>query len=352
MDSARYPCVFIVGAPRSGTTYVQNLIGSHPLVVTSQETDLFAQYIAPLRARWEFQLPSDPEAWTRWRHKGLPAVFTEEEFDSVITTIVDRVHSRTLALKLGAKIWLTKVPQNCQHAELILRYIPQARFIHVLRDGRDVVASQLRAARGWGRDWAPQDVCTAATCWRTDVQAGRSIRRLTDAYLEVRYEELISPTAPALLRQVWAFLGVDAGEEECARRCAEFNLNREGGARSSLVWGGEVIRRLQAPPAEPPGFAGEGGVGAWAQEFDSRSRSAFERCAGDLLYELGFARSPEWVARQRLVRAALASRVELEQRRLAARHHLADWIRPRPSLKNRNQRSGVRRGLKGARALI
>ena len=41
--------VFVIGAPRSGTTYLQNLLGSQAQVVTSQETDLFTQYIAAWR---------------------------------------------------------------------------------------------------------------------------------------------------------------------------------------------------------------------------------------------------------------------------------------------------------------
>src|SRR5690242_92433 len=123
--------VFIVGAPRSGTTFLQNLIGSHPLVASSQETDLFTQYVGPWRTSWEHQLRSDPESWKRWRHKGLPAVLTEQEFDSIVGGVVDHVHSRTVGLKPGAMVCLIKVPQDCRRAELILRYLPNARFIHL-----------------------------------------------------------------------------------------------------------------------------------------------------------------------------------------------------------------------------
>ena len=314
--------VFIVGAPRSGTTFLQNLIGSHPLVATSQETDLFTKYVAPLRGTWEHQLRSDPEDWKRWRHKGLPAVLTEDEFDSIVGGVIGQVHSRTMDLKPGAEICLVKVPQDCTHAKLILRYVPDARFIHLIRDGRDVVASQLRAARGWGREWAPKNLSRAAVRWRLDVEAGRSIQQLTDAYLEVRYEDLVSDGGPAVLKHAFAAVGIDATDDFCSTAHAEFSLGSEGAARSSLVWGGEVIRRLGTVPSEPGGFAGEGGVGAWEHELDLRARSTFERTAGSLLHELGYTPSPEWVDRRRAARAAASVGATVQSVEMAARNRL------------------------------
>jgi hypothetical protein len=314
--------VFIVGAPRSGTTFLQNLMGSHPLVASSQETDLFTQYVGPWRTSWEHQLRSDPEAWKRWRHKGLPAVLTEQEFDSIVGGVVDQVHSRTVGLKPGATVCLIKVPQDCRRAELILRYLPNARFIHLIRDGRDVVASQLRAGRGWGREWAPRNLAEAATQWSTDVAAGRSISGRTDAYLELRYEELVSAGGPELLKQALAFTGIEASDTECADTCAAFSLNTGGAARSSMVWGGEVIRRLGAAPAEPGGFAGEGGVGAWEHELDLRARSTFERTAGGLLHELGYTSSPEWVDSRRAARVVASVGATVQSLPVTARYRL------------------------------
>lgn len=315
------PVVFIVGAPRSGTTFLQNLIGSHPRVASSQETDLFTKYVGPLRTTWEQQLPSDRETWQRQRHKGLPAVLTEEEFDLIVADVIDRVHGQTIELKPGAEICLVKVPQDCTHAELILRYVPDARFIHMIRDGRDVVASQIRAAQGWGREWAPRNVSAAAARWRLDVEAGRSIRQLTDAYLEVRYEDLLSAEAPALLRQAFAFAGIDATDDVCSAACAEFSLGSQG-ASSSIVWGGEVIRRLGTVPSEPRGFLGEGGPGAWEKELDLRARGSFQHEAGDLLRKLGYATSSQWVAKRRTARAVASFESAVESVWIAARYRL------------------------------
>jgi hypothetical protein len=276
--------VFIVGAGRSGTTFLQNLLGAHPAIATTQETDLFSHYIRPWREQWERQLPESPDEWRRWRHKGLPAVLVEQEFDALLADVVERVHAATMALKPDARILLEKVPGYGLHGELILRLLPHARFIHLIRDGRDVACSMVRASRGWGRGWAPGTVDSAAEQWREHVVGTRSIAAETDGYVEARYEELCSPGGARLLSTLFDFCGVELPEPECAALIAD--------GPSSLLWSGEVARRLGTPD-EPEGFSGEGGIGAWRRELGARDRVAFERRAGTLLAELGYA-EPGW----------------------------------------------------------
>lgn len=299
--------LFIIGAPRSGTTFLQNLLGAHPLIATSQETDLFDYFVQPLRSAWQTQLRDDPEEWQRWRHKGLPAVLGEDAFDDAVGAFIERVHSATLALKPGARLLLEKTPGYGRHGELILRYLPHAKFIHIVRDGRDVVCSMVRASRGWGRAWAPADVEHAAAQWDEHVRAARGISALTDAYFELRYEEL----SPERVQAALAFCGVEASVAECESVFASCSL--EGGAASSLVWGGEVTRRLGGIPSEPPGFAGEGGIGAWQGELDLANRLLFERTAGALLRELGYA-DDGWIGETKAARALAGTRLAIRRR--------------------------------------
>jgi hypothetical protein len=301
-DSSADPtptAIFVVGAPRSGTTYLQNLLGAHPRVVTSQETDVFGHYVVPLRDRWREQLPEEPDEWARSRHRGLPAVLTEAEFDGLVAGFVARVHEATAELKPGADVVVDKTPQNGFLGEYILRYVPQARFIHIVRDGRDVVTSLLRASRGWGQEWAPGGALRAASQWRLNVEACRGLAHQTDAYLELRYEDLVSEAGPQLLHRALVFCGLEATLEEAAAIHASFDFERGGTSRSSLKWGGEVIRRLAAPPPEPKGFSGEGGVGAWTTELELPDRVAVRWKAGDLLTQLGYASSRAWVGGRR-----------------------------------------------------
>jgi hypothetical protein len=317
--------VFIVGAPRSGTTYLQQLIGAHPLVATSQETDLFLAYVAPWREQWRQQLPDDAQRWARCRHKGLPAVLTEAMFDSLVSPVIHGVYTATLALKPTAQLVLDKVPRNGRVAETILHYLPDARFVHLVRDGRDVVASLLRAADGWGHDWAPGSARAAAAHWRVDIEACRSIARMTGAYHEVRYEQLVSESGAHVLREVLDFCGVDAPRDFCVTTISAFELGSGLEAKSSLLWGGEVIRRLGSPPEEPAGFAGEGGIGSWARDLDLRKRAIVHQEAGDLLRLLGYADSSVWVGSPWQLRA-MTGLGFLKRISWRARHRLAHLI--------------------------
>ena len=95
-------------------------------------------------------------------------------------------------------------------AELIEKHVPRARFIHLLRDGRDSVASMLR-----GQSWAPSwkmDSAEAAATWGSHVAAAREPRRAP--VLEVRYEELVGTRGPALLEEILTFCGVSTDQEQ------------------------------------------------------------------------------------------------------------------------------------------
>jgi len=306
------PTVFIVGAPRSGTTFLQNLLGAHPLVATSQETDLFDHYVGPWRSQWERQLPESAEEWKRRRHKGLPAILTEEEFDALLGQVIERVHAATMALKPGARVLLEKVPGYGLHGNLILRYVPQARFIHLVRDGRDVAASMLRASRGWGHGWAPKTAEVASALWRDHVLAARTIADSTDRYTEARYEELCGDGGAELLHRLFSFCEIEATPAEC-RDIVSAN-------RSSLLWSGEVVRRLGGAPDEPEGFSGEGGVGAWHEELGTRDRIVLERHAGDLLSELGYT-TPGWTGVTPLRRRATIARLAAGRQVGRVRYH-------------------------------
>ena len=305
--------VYLFGATRSGTTWLQNMLGSQPEIVTPQELDLFSSYVAGLHERWRDHLPESEEEWQRHRHKGLPSVFTEDAFIELVRDLVERVYSEVLACKPSASVVLEKVPGYTEYTDLIYRHFPEARFIHLVRDGRDVAASLARASRGWGRDWAVSSAHRAASIWRANIERGRNASTLGAPYLELRYEELRSPDGPAALERAFAFCGVDVDHEQCTLIHARFSLDARSGVAppSSIVWGGEVRRRLGTSPSEPKGFFGEGRVGSWRTELGPYDRWIFERVAGDLLRELGYEDGRDWVASDMLTRVVAPARLAL-----------------------------------------
>lgn len=302
--------VFLYGAPRSGTTWLQNLLGSRAEIVTPQESNLFNYYVGPWQQEWLKGLGSSADEWRNHRYNGLSSILTAEEFDEIVRDAVHRVYDAALALKPSARVVLDKVPGYTLCGPVIRHYLPEARLIHLIRDGRDVAASMVRAAKGFGNDWSPGRVDDAAWLWRANVEAGRELSG--PGYLELRFEELRSPRGAGLLRDTFAFCGVDVPDDDCADVLALFSLGRSHRpAPSSISWGGEVVRRLGALPEEPAGFFGRGTPGGWREQFGAYERWLFEREAGQLLMELGYEPDGSWATPVPTVRPALQARRSL-----------------------------------------
>jgi len=170
--------IFVVGCPRSGTTIVQALLARYPGVHTFPETGFFEALFGGIERRWQ-----DPDArrdpWYR-RHgfarshgrrclRCLESKLLGQTRRSPVSikpcvrryvTLLDRV-----AQGQGCDVWVEKTPSHLMYVDEITRYVDDAFFIHVLRNGEDVVASIVdadlahptRAFRGgvkrWVRRW-------------------------------------------------------------------------------------------------------------------------------------------------------------------------------------------------------
>lgn len=269
--------LFIVGSPRSGTTWMQLLLAQHPSVATSQETHLFSAYLGPLIRSWERErrLPEDR------RPVGLTTVLGSEDFRAVCTAFADGVFDRVRAANPDAELLVEKTPTHVLMVKEILEVYPEASFLHVIRDPRAVVCSLRSAGRGWGRHWAPTNPADGARLWRRRVEAGLGIRRLTPRYHEVRYEDLAADAAGELAR-LGAAVGLDAGDEFCrkAARACEMERLRQGGRRRAVTpW------RLGE---EPEGFFRRGEPDGWKDELTRGELRRVEHLASPLMAELGY----------------------------------------------------------------
>jgi hypothetical protein len=280
--SLEVPFVCIVGAPRSGTTWLQAMLGAHPLVCTAQELKVFDLFTAPWERAWQ-QL-GDLQRTAGGGRRGLRIVWSDEEFYAVLSELLERVYARVLATKPGATVLLDKSPGYSKHVAHIRHLVPQVKFIHVLRDGRDVAASLRAGARSWARAWAPGAIRAGAALWRTTVLDAREARRFGPVhYVEVRYEALLR-NGPAVLRDLFAFIGVPATVREAAAICEEHTLER--------------MRESGGHPFDlPRDFFRSGRVGGWRHELTPRERYLVHDAAGDLLCELGYADGSWWFER-------------------------------------------------------
>lgn len=270
--------LFIVGCPRSGTTWMQLLLAQHPDVVTSQETHLFLSYLRPLMRAWakEEELPADR------RRVGLTSVLDRDQFRAACIAFTDAVFEPIIARRPAAKLVVEKSPGHSQVADQILEILPGAAFVHVIRDPRAVVTSLRAAGRSWGSNWAPANVTDGARMWCERVESGLAISRLSERYCEVRYAEL-SRDAAGVLARVCAFLGLSVDADFCreaAEACRIDRLRRAGAeASAASPW------RLGG---EPDGFFRKGRPKGWQDELTRSELRRIEYIVSPLMADLGY----------------------------------------------------------------
>ena len=286
MALADIPVVYVVGAPRSGTTWVQLMLGSHPEVATPIELDLFSGFVAPWYESWNGHRQAlDRPARPEW---GLPAALTEEAFVDAVGLVVERTYRSVLDAKPGATVMVEKDPRYYNHVDTILRTVPHAKFVQVLRDGRDVACSMMRVARSWGQEWAPDHAGAAASLWQDAVIGARGAARAPAGYLEVRYEELLAERGADLLRETLAFCGVDpAPAGALYDRYRYAGRSKDDVLSGGLTWAGEAARR-GADVSFPDDFIGPAAAGGWREQLGPAERQSFDAVAGELLVELGY----------------------------------------------------------------
>ena len=245
--------VFVIGSPRSGTTFTGRALGSLPGFVDLDE-------VQP----WKAAIPE---------LAGIPADQAAPRLRRILETV------RVLSLARGLR-GVEQTPETSFVLPAALRAYPEAVAVHVIRDGRDVVTSLLErrwlSAEGAGTDdarlaygtharfWVEaerkdefhrvSDATRAAWAWRRYVSAAGAV---PDRTIELRYEQLVAnPEAAA--RLVAARLGVPVDP-----LAAAFS---------------EVHDRS---------------AGRWRRELTSEQVSDTEREAGELLTELGYGLSSQ-----------------------------------------------------------
>jgi hypothetical protein len=268
--------VFLVGCQRSGTSWLQLLLAQHPEVATTQETHLFTHYLSPLRQTWE-------------RFKGSPSalggrlILSDDEFDALAADFAAKVLQKIADTNPDATIVLEKTPDHVRHGAFILKLLPDAYFIHLVRDPRSVVSSLSAAGRSWGNRWAPRSIVAGAKRWCHDVTMGREIARLTNRYKEVRYEDLRGEHGARVLDDLLAWLDLPAPAGFSQRAFAACQIDR-------LRRGGDDIRAFEALKRPEPGFFRKGTVDGWKDDLSRTEIEVIEYLASDLMLALGYPR--------------------------------------------------------------
>ncbi len=206
--------IFIVGAPRSGTTLLQSLLAAHSRITSFTESHLFRKHFSHLPLLPDAILTTNPyphllaflaengEDLTpsvRWFEGGRARFLAVRPILPLQTRAVAR---RLLAVldevanRRGFSNWIEKTPWHLRYISLIDRTSPPARthFIHVIRRGPEVVASLHKASKNWERSY---DLESCARRWNEDM--ARSLARIgRPNHHFVLYEKLAATPEPVL----------------------------------------------------------------------------------------------------------------------------------------------------------
>ena len=200
--AAPYRLAMVVGLPRSGTTFLQIVLGSHPDIVTSRETHLFDRYLGPMFNRFaceEADLQS-PD--------GIRLHIGHDTLIGHVRTIASSVFASIHAGNPGAQVVLEKTPGHLAWMKLIHDCFPEIQFIHIVRDPRGVVASRRAVGKeAWG-GWAKGGVEETAHAWSASISdALAGTKALGDSYRQVRYEDLFANGA-TVINELYQWLGL------------------------------------------------------------------------------------------------------------------------------------------------
>ena len=214
-----------------------------------------AEIVADPRYRLFWQLEIEPER--------VPAQQLGTTYPKLLSWLV-RAYGRTRG-KEDAGLWIDHTPTNFRRALTLLRLFPEARFVHLVRDGRAVAASLLPL------DWGPNNALHAAEFWMARCAAGLAAESQLgpDRVLRVRYEDLVGNPGPTL-RGIASFAGLDY-EPAMA----------EGSGLQPKRYHERQHRLVGHPPDRSR-------MDGWQQSMTPRQIEIFEAEAGDFLTTLGY----------------------------------------------------------------
>jgi len=278
-EGQRYRMLFVVGCPRSGTTWIQLILSQFDAIATAPETQIFAYYLVQFERQWEEERRGENTPLGR---AGLSRVLDEAEFLELCGRSARMVLDKILSRKPGAQVVVEKSPKHALHASFIRRVFPDAYFLHVIRDPRDTAASLMAAGRTWGDSWAPRGPVQAARMWVEHIRRARQVATGDGRYREIRYER-VKEDPETELAGVLEWLGVSTTAAERTRAIEACDFERLKAQPSTPD--------LPLPSVRAPdGFFRRGESGSWRTDLSRSELRVIEHICGPLMTELGYER--------------------------------------------------------------
>ena len=303
------PYVFIVGCPRSGTTLFRHIVDAHPQITITPEAHWIPRFFEERRGLTSEGMVT-PELIRHLLENPKFAHFSicREELLTLVPN-GQSMHYASLVTGIfelygkarGKALVGNKTPDSARRIRTLHTLWPEARFVHLIRDGRDVALSFMNWSKvlqkkpGNFPTWKEDPVSTAALWWELNVRCGRNAAEWLGPklYYEIRYESLIATPAKECAA-LCDFLGLPY-EDVMLRFHESRNGDGNGGDRA-------------ADPAWRPITPG---LRDWRSQMSAENIERFEAVVGALLDELGYPRAvpyprPEAVEQASRIRGLLA----------------------------------------------
>jgi Sulfotransferase family len=275
--TASAPPFLIIGAQRSGTSLLSRILNEHPNIAVPSESFFFNTF-GPLRRFYgDLSLEANRDRLIddalstfkirEWRppltREAVVAELTEPTLGGVFRALLD-----AWTATQGKRRWGEKTPQHVLHWDHVGAALPDAKIIHIVRDGRDVALGLIAARFG------PATTFRAAERWLTYVDSIEAVKAATtsERLHEIRYEDLLLEPE-RVLTGLCSFLG-----ERYAKTMLDFHKNADPyghGYRSEH-------RNLHKPLMRDR-------VGRWRRRMSARDVRIFESVAGPALERYGYA---------------------------------------------------------------
>jgi Sulfotransferase family len=266
------PPFFIVGSARSGTTLLRLMLNAHPDIAVPPESRFVVELYKGSDTVMTSELLVALAGHKRFQAWDLPIEAVREELGPTPSTeYADAMRAayRAYARVHGKVRWGDKTPRYVEHLPFLAKLFPDARFIHLVRDGRNVALSYADVPFG------PKTIAKAARLWAERVASGVANGRDLGArrYMEIRYEDMVED-AKGQARQVCDFLELpfDPGMLEYTERARDAILPRAG------QYNPHVVERPRPH------------VRTWERDMPDSHVEIFEAVAGPVLDRLGYER--------------------------------------------------------------
>ena len=272
---------FIVGNDRSGTTMLRLILDRGPDAAIPPES----MFLTDFGAAFDAGGPRDAAAARRlmravWEHPKVRLWALPGELPDVPPGLSGQDAYRFIAAAPfeayaaahGKRRWGDKTPHYVHHVDHLLRVWPSARFVVLVRDGRDVALSLRRMPFGPNNAWA------AAQWWARGIRAGmRAQRDHPHAVLTVRYEDLARRPADEA-RRLCEFRGLRYADDMLALE----KTDRARIVRDQAGWFPTLFDGINTRAVE-----------RWQRDMSRRDQRIFTALAGAELEQLGYAVAPD-----------------------------------------------------------